>query len=90
MTRRVWTWTIATAILSVAAWIAGAGASAAPRLRSEHSAPATRAPATVAVTSNGKLFHRAECTYIHGPLQMISGEQAISEGFTPCTRCLPR
>ncbi len=90
MTRRVWTWTIATAVLLVAAWIGGASTGAAPLLRSAHSEPAVHAPASVAVTSNGKLFHRAECRYIHGPIEMIPGERAIAEGFTPCTRCLPR
>ena len=90
MSRRVWTWTLATLVLLVAAWIGGSAAGAAPRLRSEHSEPAAEAPATVVLTSDGKLFHRAGCAYVHGPGQAESGEQAIAEGYTPCPRCLPR
>jgi methylphosphotriester-DNA--protein-cysteine methyltransferase len=42
----------------------------------------------VAVTRTGKLYHKPECTYIHGPAELESGIQAQAEGYTPCTRCL--
>jgi hypothetical protein len=75
--------------LLAAGWLAAAGVTRPEPLRSRHSEPATaRPPSLVAVTSEGKLYHRPDCAYIHGPVQMESGEQAIAEGYTPCTRCL--
>lgn len=90
MTPRVWRWTSIFAVVSIAAWLALGSTAAAPHLRSMHSDPASDAPPMVTVTTDGKLFHRAGCTYIHGPAREESGPQAIAEGYTPCTRCLPR
>jgi hypothetical protein len=42
----------------------------------------------VAVTKDGKLYHKPDCTYIHGTAQLESGAQAQADGYTPCTRCL--
>jgi hypothetical protein len=59
-------------------------------LRSEHSRPAVRVPSgLVAVTPEGKTFHVPTCGYIHGPAEMIPGEKAVAEGYTPCVRCMP-
>jgi hypothetical protein len=44
----------------------------------------------VIVTAAGKVFHREGCTFIHGPAVTESGAQAVAEGYTPCTRCLPQ
>jgi hypothetical protein len=90
MTRAVWLSTIGVAVLLVAGWSAAVAASRAPKLRSEHSQPAAVAPAVVAVTEQGKLFHRADCAFIHGPVRSEPGEQAIAEGYTACTRCMKR
>lgn len=90
MTRAVWTWTTLTAAVLLGGWIALAAATAPPHLRSRHSDPVSAAPATVAVTADGKLFHRPGCTYIHGPATTEPGERAVAQGYTPCTRCLPR
>ena len=90
MTRAVWTWSLWTLGLLAGAWVALSAAAAPPHLRSRHSEPAAASPATVTVTAEGKLFHRAGCAYIHGPATTESGEQAIAQGYTPCTRCLPR
>jgi hypothetical protein len=88
MARAVWTWTVAAALLLPAGWmVAGAGAHS-PKLRSEHSVPATTAPAVVTITEQGKLFHRPECRFIHGPARSEAGDRAIAEGYTACTRCM--
>jgi hypothetical protein len=59
-----------------------------PPLRSEHSEPASVMPAgQVAVTDEGKTFHKADCPYIHGPAKMVDAGLAVSEGYTPCVRC---
>ena len=71
-------------------WAVSASGTPRPPLLSRHSEPAAAAPDTVIVTADGKLFHRAGCPYVHGPARAESGSQAIAEGFTPCTRCLPR
>jgi hypothetical protein len=72
-------------------WLAAAAAGYPPTLRSAHSQPAkTTPPAMVAVTGEGKLYHKPDCAYIHGPLKMQSGAQAIADGYTPCTHCMPQ
>lgn len=61
---------------------------AVPSLRAPMSEPAVQVPEhMVAVTPDGKTFHKPGCTYIHGPWRMISIEEAIREGYTPCIRC---
>jgi hypothetical protein len=76
-------------LLVTAAWFATTAAVRAPAARSQHSKPATFQPPTlVAVTPDGKLFHRPDCTYVHGPVRLESGQQAIADGYAPCTRCL--
>jgi hypothetical protein len=60
-------------------------------LRTAHSEPSHVVPAQpVIVTAAGKVFHREGCTFIHGPAVTESGAQAVAEGYTPCTRCLPQ
>ena len=79
----------AGAVLIVAmGWFATAE-QGGPVPRSEHSRPAfATPPAVVAVTPDGKLYHRPDCTYIHGPAHLESGGEALANGYTPCTRCL--
>ncbi|HEX3702390.1 MAG TPA: hypothetical protein VHU82_03610 [Vicinamibacterales bacterium] len=92
MTRRVLALTCLAGILIAGGWLAAAASSThVHALRSEHAEPAAVAPpARVAVTAEGKLYHRPECTFIHGPVTMMPGEEAVAEGYTPCTRCLKR
>jgi hypothetical protein len=90
MTKNVLILTAMTTALLAAGWLA-----ALPirpdALKSRHSEPATTSPpASVAVTAEGKLYHRPECTFIHGPAHMEPGTQAVAEGYTPCVRCLKR
>ena len=89
MTRRVWSWTAAATVVLVVGWVATTAGGLSPKLRSEHAVPAVTAPdLAVVVTDQGKLFHRADCTFIHGPARSETAGQAMSEGYTACTRCL--
>ena len=91
MTRRVLALTSVILVLAVGGWLAAAASGRSEPLRSRHSDPTIAAPpALVAVTMDGKLYHRPECTFVHGPIHRESVAQAISEGYTPCTRCLAR
>ncbi len=91
MTARTWGLSLAVAIVMATAWIAGERRAAMPVLRSAHSAPASQVPdQPVLVTMAGKTFHRDGCAYIHGPGIREAGGQAVADGYTPCTRCLPR
>lgn len=61
----------------------------APGLRTEHSRPAMKAPARmVAVVAGGKTFHDPRCKYMHGAPKMMSAEEAIRKGYSPCVRCM--
>ncbi len=91
MTTRVLTLTLVALGLLVGAWLAAASSGGPGMLRSRHSDPAIAAPPpVVAVTAAGALYHRPECTFIHGPVRTESIAQAIADGYTPCTRCLKR
>ena len=77
------------AVVLTAGWLAATAVTRSHPLRSQHSeAGATPPQEMVAVTAEGKLYHRPDCRYIHGPLRMESGEQAVADGYTPCTRCM--
>ena len=78
-----------TAVVLTTGWFAAMAATRPHPLRSQHSEAAATAPREmVAVTEEGKLYHRPDCRYIHGPSRMESGEQAVADGYTPCTRCI--
>ncbi len=78
-----------TAVTLTAGWLAATAVTRPHPLRSQHSETAATAPREmVAVTEEGKLYHRPDCRYIHGPLRMEAGEQAVADGYTPCTRCM--
>ncbi len=88
-TPRVLTMTSGAVALLVGGWVVAVASGRPETLRSRHSDPAATAPAsTVAVTPNGKLYHRPACTFIHGPALLESGPQAVADGYTPCTRCM--
>ena len=83
---RVWISVIAVLALGAVICLAS---HAPQQMRSRHSEPALRLPeAKVAITSAGKTFHRPECRYIHGPVQMVDARTAAAEGYTPDPRCM--
>jgi Putative zinc-finger len=61
----------------------------APQPRAAMSQPARERPqALVAIVDEGKVFHRPGCPYMHGKYRMVTAEEAIREGYTPCNRCM--
>lgn len=89
MTVRTWVMSIAAAMVLAAGWTVAARRHPPP-LRSAHSEPARSVPGgLVVLTAAGKMFHREGCTFVHGPVELRLGGQAIADGYTPCTRCLP-
>lgn len=44
---------------------------------------------TVYVTRTGKKFHRAGCRYLRYSSMAINRDEAIREGYTPCSVCDP-
>jgi hypothetical protein len=60
-----------------------------PDLLSEHSRPAITIPEeSVAIVKGGKTFHDPKCTYLHGMPEMVSAQEAVKEGYSPCVRCM--
>ena len=60
-----------------------------PQARANMSQPAQQVPQRlVAVVDSGKLFHNPDCPLMHGKYRMVTPQEAIREGYTPCTRCL--
>jgi hypothetical protein len=60
-----------------------------PQPRSEMSQPARRLPnQLVAVVDGGKMFHLPGCPFLHGTYHMVTAEEAVREGYSPCTRCM--
>jgi hypothetical protein len=90
MTGRVWIAVVISAALIAA--VVGYGYSrpgAAATLLSRHSEPAIHVlNRQVAITAEGKLFHDPSCRYIHGRAEMVSAQEAVRRGYTPCPRCL--
>jgi hypothetical protein len=90
MTGRVWI--AAVMVIALIAAAVGYGYSrpgATATLLSRHSEPAIHMPKRqVAITAEGKLFHDPSCRYIHGKPQMVSAQEAVRRGYTPCPRCL--
>ncbi len=89
MALRFWPITFLAVALAFATWaVLGHPRHALP-LKSEHSQPSAVVPTEdVAVTSEGKLFHKPSCRYIHGKLQMMSAQEAAQKGYTPDPRCM--
>src|SRR3954447_20539574 len=58
-------------------------------LLSEHSQPAVKIPEQqVAIVPDGKTFHDPKCTFIHGRPEMVSAQEAVRKGYSPCVRCM--
>jgi hypothetical protein len=60
-----------------------------PQPRAQMSQPARRLPQRlVAVVDGGKTFHVPGCPFMHGKYRMVTPEEAVREGYTPCDRCM--
>jgi ribosomal protein L40E len=60
-----------------------------PEPRAQMSQPARRMPQQlVAIVDEGKTFHVPGCPYMHGKYRMVTPDEAIREGYTPCRRCM--
>ena len=42
----------------------------------------------VYVTASGSKYHREGCSYLKGNYSALSLEEAVEEGYTPCSRCI--
>jgi micrococcal nuclease len=51
--------------------------------------PDTQKEITVYITRTGAKYHRAGCTYLRKSMIPSSKTDAISRGYTPCSRCSP-
>jgi hypothetical protein len=40
----------------------------------------------VAVVDGGKTFHVPGCPYMHGKYRMVTPDEALREGYSPCNR----
>jgi hypothetical protein len=90
ISRRAWLMGVGvTGALAASAICAAALDRIVPRPLSEMSQPARRLPERlVAIVDGGKMFHVPGCPFMHGKYHMVSPEEAIREGYTPCTRCM--
>src|SRR5207302_10360767 len=56
-----------------------------PERKSAHSQPAARWPAgPVAVSDDGKIFHVANCPFLHGKWKLVANREALQKGYSPC------
>ena len=79
----------ATGALAALVLFATVGDRFVPRPRVQMSQPARRLPQhLVAVVDGGKTFHVLGCPYMHGKYRMVTPDEAIREGYTPCSRCM--
>jgi putative zinc finger protein len=83
----------ATAVMAGAFIVASVASHSHPATRSEMALPAFKVPdeMIVVVAQHGKLFHLAECGYLHTegyPVRSMTAKEAIREGYVPCVRCL--
>jgi predicted PP-loop superfamily ATPase len=90
ISRRAWLVSVAvTGALAATAVFATALDGFVPQLRSKMSQPARRLPQRlVAIVDGGKKFHVPGCPFMHGKYHMVTAEEAVREGYTPCTRCM--
>jgi len=78
-----------TGALAASALVAAALDRFVPQPRSEMSQPARRLPQRlVAIVDGGKMFHVPGCPFMHGKYHLVTPEEAVREGYTPCTRCM--
>jgi hypothetical protein len=79
----------AAAAIGTLLFIAKAENRSAPQPRAQMSQSVRRIPQElVAVVDGGKTFHRPGCRYMHGKYRMVTPEEAIREGYSPCVYCM--
>ena len=90
MSRRAWLVSVGvTGALAASAVCAAALDRFVPLPLSEMSQPARRLPQRlVAIVDGGKMFHVPGCPFMHGTYHMVTAEEAVREGYAPCTRCM--
>ena len=90
ISRRAWLVSVGvTGALAASAACAAALDRFVPRPLSEMSQPARRLPQRlVAIVDGGKAFHVPGCPFMHGTYHMVTAEEAVREGYAPCTRCM--
>ena len=90
VSRRAWLVSVGvTGALAASAVLAAALDHFVPLPLSEMSQPARRLPQhLVAIVDGGKTFHVPGCPFMHGKYHMVTPEEAVREGYTPCTRCM--
>ena len=90
ISRRAWLVSVGvTGAVAASAVLAAALGRFVPHPLSEMSQPARRLPQSlVAVVDGGKLFHVPGCPFMHGTYHMVTAEEAVREGYGPCTRCM--
>ena len=90
ISRRAWLVSVGvTGALAASAACAAALDRFVPRPLSEMSRPARRLPqGLVAIVDGGKMFHVPGCPFMHGAYHMVTVEEAVREGYAPCTRCM--
>jgi putative zinc finger protein len=86
-------WLVAAAATILVAGSFQVGSSyKSPELRSEHAQLGKGVPGEmmVVVSTEGKTFHVAGCTFIHDTenLRTITASEAEREGYAPCVRCM--
>jgi hypothetical protein len=90
ISRRAWLMGVGvTGALAASALVTAALDRFVPPPRSEMSRPARRLPQRlVAIVDGGKMFHVPGCPFMHGKYHMVTPEEAVREGYSPCTRCM--
>jgi hypothetical protein len=90
ISRRAWLVSVGvTGALAASAVCAAALDRFVPRPLSEMGQPARRLPERlVAIVDGGKKFHVPGCPFMHGKYHMVTPEEAVREGYTPCIRCM--
>ncbi|MBO6243172.1 MAG: hypothetical protein J6O41_01200 [Clostridia bacterium] len=63
--------------------------SSSPSVHSTSSKQSTSNSYTVYVTNTGKKYHTAGCSYLKNSKIAIDKNQAINQGYSPCSRCNP-
>jgi putative zinc finger protein len=90
ISRRAWLVSVGvTGALAASAACAAALDRFVPRPLSEMSQPTRRLPKRlVAIVDGGKTFHVPGCPFMHGKYHLVAAEEAVRQGFAPCTRCM--
>jgi hypothetical protein len=90
ISRRAWLVSVGgTGALAASALLAAALDRFVPQPRAKMSQPARRLPGRlVAIVDRGKTFHVPGCPFMHGKYHMVTAEEAVREGYTPCRRCM--